>query len=114
MLGEYLHKDPEKRKKYARENAKKHGPSRRAYHRLRTYGITQEQYDAMAQKQNQVCAICHRPPKRVLVVDHDHITGDIRGLLCDRCNVGLGWLKDWDWTTKANRYLYTWDLHYSD
>lgn len=55
------------------------------------YGITQEQYDEMVRRQNGLCAICeHAPIQKVLVVDHDHKTGVIRGLLCDACNVGLG------------------------
>lgn len=59
------------------------------------YGITLEQYDQMFNKQGGVCAICGRPPKiRRLAVDHDHKTGIVRGLLCFRCNYGLGFWKD--------------------
>lgn len=52
--------------------------------------ITPEEYDALLNKQNGECAICHQPPgKRRLSVDHSHQTGQIRGLLCDRCNIVL-------------------------
>lgn len=63
-------------------------------HRLRlSYGITPEQYDAILASQDGLCALCLRPPKKVrLHVDHDHVTGVIRGLLCHRCNRGLGYL----------------------
>lgn len=60
--------------------------------RLRkTYGITITEYDRMLKEQKGVCWICHRPPKkRALAVDHDHKTGQVRGLLCSNCNYGMG------------------------
>ena len=60
------------------------------------YGITLEQYDCMLVSQDGVCAICRKPCKtgRKLAVDHDHKTGNIRGLLCQSCNVMLGSGKD--------------------
>jgi hypothetical protein len=54
----------------------------------KAYGITSRDYAEMAQKQNYLCAICDENEK--LVVDHDHKTGRVRGLLCIRCNGGLG------------------------
>lgn len=64
---------------------------------LRTrYGITFDQYKSMSDAQGGVCLICkgnqsrHRP----LVVDHCHKTGQIRGLLCDPCNIGLANFRD--------------------
>jgi Autographiviridae endonuclease VII len=64
----------------------------RRYHLKRTYGMTLDDYDAMLLSQNGVCAICGkpRPEDRTLHVDHDHETGEIRGLLCFRCNNALG------------------------
>jgi hypothetical protein len=56
-----------------------------------SYGITVEQYDVLSSQQNGVCAICGRPPvKRRLAVDHNHTTGQIRGLLCIACNTLVG------------------------
>jgi hypothetical protein len=52
------------------------------------YGITVEQYDLMVKEQNGLCAICQKLEK--LFVDHCHITGKIRGLLCLKCNLMLG------------------------
>jgi Recombination endonuclease VII len=46
----------------------------------------------MAKAQDYKCAICGEEKR--LVVDHDHATGDIRALLCDDCNKGLGSFKD--------------------
>lgn len=62
----------------------------------RLYGITIEQYEEMLEAQGHVCAICKNPEvfDRLLSVDHCHTTGKIRGLLCCRCNSGIGWLQD--------------------
>ena len=78
----------------------------------RDFGITLDDYEALLAEQCGVCAICGEPPavafgrpdgrpgrqgrQRVprLVVDHDHATGKIRGLLCVHCNRGIGFLKD--------------------
>jgi Autographiviridae endonuclease VII len=60
----------------------------------RLYGITEEQYNEMLQRQGGCCAICRNPQNnhtsKRLHVDHDHSTGVVRGLLCYRCNQGLG------------------------
>lgn len=71
-------------------------------HVKRKYGLTQEQYLQMLEEQNGVCAICLNPENKVhkgnqksmLSVDHDHETGAVRGLLCDRCNTGLAAFRD--------------------
>ena len=57
-----------------------------------SYGITVRQYEAMLTRQGQACAICKKVPEgKRLGVDHDHDTGAIRGLLCMRCNLDLGY-----------------------
>jgi len=56
------------------------------------YGVTPEEYTKMFNKQNGKCAICGRHQSeltRSLCVDHNHKTGKIRGLLCNRCNLAL-------------------------
>lgn len=55
----------------------------------RYYGITLEQYDELLEKQEHKCVICDRHEdefKTRLCVDHNHSTGEIRGLLCNYCN----------------------------
>lgn len=63
---------------------------------MRTYGITPERYDEMLAEQGGGCAICGGTNEsgRALAVDHNHITGVVRGLLCDRHNVGIGMFRD--------------------
>ena len=60
------------------------------------YGITLEEYQARLKSQDYLCAICQKPnsSRRNFAVDHDHMTGKIRGLLCSRCNQGIGFLGD--------------------
>lgn len=60
----------------------------------RKYGITVEQYHAMAEAQGQVCAICGGSVERRFHVDHCHASGVVRGLLCQFCNTGLGMFRD--------------------
>jgi hypothetical protein len=68
---------------------------------LRKYGVTLEWLEAKLKTQGGACAICgHIPPPdgiksaARLHVDHDHVTGDNRGLLCNRCNPGVGYFQD--------------------
>lgn len=52
-------------------------------------------YDAQLREQSGGCAICGRPPKtRRLNIDHSHLTGEVRGLLCASHNRGLAWFQD--------------------
>lgn len=62
----------------------------------RTYGLGRDEYDVLLELQGGRCAVCRvRPKKKRLVVDHDHRTGAVRGLLCARCNhEGLGSMHD--------------------
>lgn len=66
------------------------------------FGITVDDYNRMLDEQGHVCAVCgeietvvdHRGRIRMLSVDHDHETGEVRGLLCFSCNVGIGAFKE--------------------
>jgi hypothetical protein len=65
-------------------------------HLRRKFGITIEQYEEMLEAQGGRCAICGREPHPTisLHVDHDHVRGHLRGLICFDCNAGLGKFRD--------------------
>lgn len=72
-------------------------PEQRADHYFKQnlkakYGLTMEAYEALVEAQQGLCAVCGTEDK--LFVDHDHGTGDNRGLLCQNCNFGLGHFRD--------------------
>lgn len=60
----------------------------------KNYGLTPDAFQALIDRQNGVCAICGEAPDAGPVVDHDHQTGAIRGILCGSCNKGLGMFGD--------------------
>jgi hypothetical protein len=72
-------------------------PYRRDIQLKSAYGITQADYDRLLALQHGRCAICRAttPGTRgTWRVDHDHETGQVRGLLCDGCNRGIGSMQD--------------------
>lgn len=89
----YYHEHKKEYKAYVKAHPEVHRRSA-----LKTfYKLTMEEYDKMLIKQDGKCAICsgaQEELKKPLVVDHDHNTGAVRGLLCPNCNHGLGRFKD--------------------
>lgn len=98
-----------KEKEYSefhKDRSKKYGYSDRCkecnrimcgeYQRKRKYGISLDEYASLIRIQNNKCLICFKDMvgKNSRYVDHDHITGRIRGLLCLSCNTAIGLLKD--------------------
>ena len=75
---------------YSREHPKTPEQKRTANLKFR-YGISVGEYDGLFQLQNGKCAVCGKEGK--LLVDHDHTTGRVRGLLCHECNIVLGFLE---------------------
>lgn len=81
------------RVEYAKQYRKKYPERTRATNLKMKYGITQNDYEKMLYNQEHKCAICSRNMNeygKIFCIDHNHITGEIRGLLCDPCNFGLG------------------------
>ena len=75
--------------------------------RFAVYGLSVDDYEWFLEHQNNACALCQKPPKQkyALVVDHDHLDGTVRGLLCQRCNGMLsGPRQNPDWLRRAYEY----------
>ena len=87
---------PDGRQYYCSDECSRIAKSLRQAYRL--YGITMEEYRAIWLRQNGTCAICRKPERtarnRLLTVDHDHVAGHVRGLLCSQCTRALGLLND--------------------
>ena len=99
--------DSEHSKKYYRAHVKErliagkeyYGKNPDAYRNSRykiRYGITLEQYNQLFKNQNGVCAICGNKEERYkhLMIDHNHKTNKVRGLVCTKCNLALGYMED--------------------
>lgn len=82
-------KSPGGRNTYCRtcENKRK-----RKTHLQRTYGLSEEDSNKLLERANKVCEICRKQDQ--LVIDHCHDTNKVRGLLCHKCNLGIGHFQD--------------------
>lgn len=107
-------------KKYNAENSEKRNSARKKYINetpeeklkdiyLRSkYRITLDEFNGKKKLQNNKCAICGRKPEK-LCQDHDHISGMVRGLLCQKCNAGIGFLgENIEVLESAIKYLRLW------
>ena len=118
---EWRKNNPEKHKEHikrAREVANAKDPNwQRKATLLREFGITLDEYNDMLTIQGNVCAICKQEETskfkgtvRALAVDHNHTTGQVRGLLCNACNWSLGAMKEnITYLKSAIEYLENWD-----
>ncbi len=76
---------------YHKAEERNKGEKNHRYQLQQKYGITIDTYNTLLHAQGGTCAICNAPPNgRRLSVDHNHTTGIVRGLLCSKCNTGLG------------------------
>ncbi len=73
------------------------------YHIRWSYGLTREAYESMLAGQGNTCAVCGSSVWGIKgpVVDHDHATGEVRGIICHKCNVAIGLLGDNPKTVRA-------------
>lgn len=104
-----------KHKKYRIDNPENSKRAHRKSKLKRLYGLTIEDVEIMLKNQNSRCAICGRElflhgtsadKNKIARVDHNHETGEVRGLLCDKCNRGLGYFDDnEEYLIKAASYL---------
>jgi hypothetical protein len=105
---------PERRREladYAKDYRKGNPEYERRYRLLAKYGVTPEWYEETLELQEGHCALCdslygHVYKKTILFVDHNHVSGEVRGLLCAKCNTHLGILEAApDWPERARAYL---------
>lgn len=76
--------------------------------RAKKLGVSDADYEMLLEASDYACWICDRPERttgRRLAVDHDHLTGAVRGLLCTSCNIRLGSARDPEWLRRAAEYL---------
>lgn len=106
---EIYRKNIEHIKKRDREHYYKTRDRHRELHISKRYGISVERYREMFKVQKSLCAICGESEtvkNKVLSVDHNHKTGEVRGLLCGHCNRALGYLReDISLLPKIQKYL---------
>lgn len=97
-MRKWREKNREQHNRLAREshrrNSYKHKDKFRESHLKYCYGITQQDFNEMYTQQEGKCLICgisFSELSKNPSVDHDHLTGEVRGLLCNSCNTKLGW-----------------------
>lgn len=89
----------------AKDRWRENNPGRQyEYHLLAKYSITLEQFDSMIIEQEGRCYICELPTSK-LFVDHNHDTGEVRKLLCNKCNTQLHGIENSKFLEKALAYL---------
>ena len=95
-LDRYHKLTPQKKKDRRAKSLALLGPDYHKRYALKTkYGLTLEQFDLMRYSQNQQCFLCGADIQgKGVMIDHCHITGAVRKLLCLSCNTALGLLKD--------------------
>ena len=94
---EYRKNNVEKVRKYQRKYDKNNSSQKKNTTIKRNYGITLEEYNIIFNNQQGCCAICKKHQDEFKIpfgVDHNHKTGKIRGLLCGKCNLLLGYAND--------------------
>ena len=96
---ENIEKVKKSRKKTYEKNRERYVNITRKGQVKRKYGLSMEEYEIIAENQNYRCAICNKHKNNNkkgynLAIDHSHITGEVRGLLCSKCNLALGGFED--------------------
>lgn len=85
------HADPDRRRESNRRWHERNPHKAQA----NSHGLSAEQFTAMLQAQHHICALCDASfANRRPYIDHDHQTGEVRGLLCMNCNTALGHFRD--------------------
>ncbi len=103
-----IQKDKEYHKTYQKNNPIKYMKASRKYRLKSKYNLSPEEFESMIISQENKCALCgeHFRDTDAICIDHDHETGEIRGILHRNCNTGIGmFCDDPELTNKATLYL---------
>ena len=105
--GKMSQRNRDKRHSQTEKGKKVHIRSQMKY----SYDLTDKEVDLILKNRKIVpCEICNNlPDKHLLQIDHDHITGEARGLLCRSCNVRLAGIDNQEFLKKALKYLKKYD-----
>jgi hypothetical protein len=95
--------NPEKRRAWATANYRKN----RNWYLEKQHGLAKGDYNRILERQGGVCALCDQTSDVALQIDHDHATGQVRGLLCHKCNKALGLVND-NHVVLARAVAYVW------
>ena len=88
---EYYEKNKDKIAEVGKEYREKNKDKIKEYRILKTYNLTMEEYEEIYNRQNGCCPLCGKELNSVRVaIDHDHVTGKVRGIMCSVCNSQLG------------------------
>ena len=112
LKGQQLQKEANER--YKNKYPDKKTPYKKKWHLKHAYNLSSDEHYQMWVNQNGCCAVCNNPiDYDNLSTDHNHITGQIRGLLCKKCNLGLGYFYTDEHGTKllekATQYIKHYD-----
>lgn len=78
-------------------------PNEKAKGILRRYRLSYEEYICLLENNGGICPICEK--RKAIVVDHDHKTGEVRGMLCNYCNMLISGIEDESFLRRAINYL---------
>ena len=78
-------------------------PNKKARTIFERYGLLQKEFEKLKAENNGICPICNE--RKAEVIDHDHETGQVRGFICSKCNLGLYFIENIELKKKMEQYL---------
>ena len=78
-------------------------PNKKARTIYERYGLLPEETKKLKERNNGICPICNQ--RKASAIDHDHITGKVRGYICNKCNLGLHYIEDEELLKNMQKYL---------
>lgn len=78
-------------------------PNKEARTIYKRYKLLPKETKELKEKYNGICPICNK--RKASAIDHDHITGKVRGYICNKCNLGLHYIEDMELKNNMEKYL---------